>query len=257
MNSYKKVFKLNIVSSIILSLVFSNTLFASTNNSVPITNLAIILLSEDTVKPDPQIIIAALEKKVAENPSYENYLDLAVAYLNNKMAFRSFAPLNKALVLQPNSPVVYNNLGYAYILMQDFDAGITNCEKAIQLDTSFQLAKNNLNMAIRSKAQLSKSITTMEATPEKDRTAAFYLDLGLNYQHSKQYLKSIVAWDKMLVLDPKNALAYNNIGVSNLLLFKYDDAITNINKSLAINPDSQLAKNNLAWAKEEKKKAGK
>ena len=61
----------------------------------------------------------------------------------------------------------------------------------------------------------------MEETPEKDRSATFYIDLGINYQSAKQYEKSIECWNKTLALDPKSSTAHNNIGVSYVFMKKY------------------------------------
>jgi tetratricopeptide (TPR) repeat protein len=97
--------------------------------------------------------IAQLETKTRRTPSYSNYLNLGVAYINNNKPAESLAPLAEARRLKPNSAVVYNNLGVAYLLLKRYDEGIAACRRAIELDPNFQLAKNNLNWGLTEQAE--------------------------------------------------------------------------------------------------------
>ena len=58
-------------------------------------------------------------------------------------------------------------------------------------------------------------------------------------------------WNKILVKDPKNSAALNNIGVAYMSLRQFDNAIKSFQKAIDINANDQLAKNNLAWALDE------
>jgi tetratricopeptide (TPR) repeat protein len=95
-----------------------------------------------------------LEETVKSKPSYNNYINLAVAYINNNQPQKSLEPLEMAKALNPNSAVVYNNLGVAYILLKRIDEGIAACRRALELDPSSQLAKNNLNWGLSEKEKL-------------------------------------------------------------------------------------------------------
>jgi tetratricopeptide (TPR) repeat protein len=63
----------------------------------------------------------------------------------------------KAIALQPDYVRAYNNLCSAYNSLKMWDKGIEACNKAIEIDPNFQLAKNNLNWAITSKAEKKES----------------------------------------------------------------------------------------------------
>lgn len=94
-----------------------------------------------------------LEKSVKENPTYNNLIDLSVAYINSQMPEKSIELLDKAIELNPASAVAYNNKCVAYTLMKEYDKAIEAGTKAVELDPNFQLAKNNLAWAKDEKAK--------------------------------------------------------------------------------------------------------
>lgn len=198
--------------------------------------------------------IPALEKALLLDSGFVNLLALGSAYINAQMPGKSIPLLKKALVLDPQSVVAYNDLGVAYTILQQYQKGIDACTKALRIDTSFQLAKNNLKWATDEKNKILTAIAHQEALPEKDRDGAMELERGLNYFKIGQYDKSIEIWNVIVEKDPKNTSALNNIGTAFMMKEQVQDAIMLFNKVLEIAPDDQLAKNNLAWAEDEKKK---
>jgi tetratricopeptide (TPR) repeat protein len=96
------------------------------------------------------------ETTAAINPKYYAYINLSVTYINNNQPEKSLDPLEKAKALKPDSAVVYNNLGVAYIMLKRFDEGIAACRRAIELDPAFQRAKNNLRWGLDEKDKLRK-----------------------------------------------------------------------------------------------------
>lgn len=230
---------------------------------LPLGYLAYNYLSKDAAPKDDAAeqernvaaMIADFEQKANANPTFENLLALGIVYESNNRAQQALDPLQKALALNPKSPLVYNNLGFAYIGIRNYDEAISYLEKAILLDSAFQLAKNNLAWAKSEKDKILKNIETLEKTPEKDRNAEFYIKLGLEYQALRNFNKCVECWKKAVEVDPKNVLAHNNVGVGYMFIEKYDEAIASFKKTLEISPDYQLGKNNLAWAEGEKKKA--
>jgi tetratricopeptide (TPR) repeat protein len=98
-------------------------------------------------------VIEQLEKNVRENPTYNNLIDLSVAYINNQMPEKSIEYLDKALELNPASAVAFNNKCVAYTLMKEYDKAIEAGKKAVELDPNFQLAKNNLKWALDEKSK--------------------------------------------------------------------------------------------------------
>lgn len=202
----------------------------------------------------PQVDIAAYENAARANPTYENLLNLSNIYINNGMAGKSIEPLEKAIALKPTDGIAaYNNLGFAYTILQQYNKGIEYCQKALDIDTTFQLAKNNLNWAKSEKDKLLNAIAELDKTPDEKKDASYYMLQGLNYLKLQEYKKSIEIWNKLLAKEPNNVGALNNVGVAYMSLLKYDDAIKTFEKAIAADPNDQLSKNNLQWALDEKK----
>jgi|GEM_PF-1609318 len=210
---------------------------------------------EQATNQTQKIDIAAYERVTKGNPTFDNLLNLSNAYINSGMAGKAIEPLTKAIALNPKSAVAYSNLGFAYSILQEYKKGIEFGEKALQIDSTFQLAKNNLNWARTEEKKILNAIDEMGKTPQDKRNTAFYIAYGLLYLHNQDYDKSIETWNKILVTEPKNSAALINIGVAYMSKLQYDDAIKSFQKAIDANPNDQLAKNNLAWALDEKNKA--
>jgi tetratricopeptide (TPR) repeat protein len=89
-----------------------------------------------------------LKNKANQDPTFENYFALGLE-LYNRGDFNGSIEVNqKALKLNPNSALAYNNLCAAYNSIGKWNEAEAACKKAIELDPNFQLAKNNLQNAI-------------------------------------------------------------------------------------------------------------
>lgn len=198
--------------------------------------------------------ILTLEAEVAANPNYTNLINLSMAYINSNKPGKSINHLKKAIALNPQSAVAYNNLGVAHIMLMQYKEGIEACTKALEIDPEFQLAKNNLKWGTDEKEKVMTIINSQEKFPEKDRNHAFYIEYGLNYFKIGDYSKSIEIWNKAFELDNKSTIALNNIGTAFMMKNQIDDAIAVFNQCIKIDENNQLAKNNLKWAMDEKEK---
>lgn len=116
--------------------------------------------------------------------------------------------------------------------------------------TATNTATNTNTEELAAFQQLGKQAVSTIETPNE----ANYLNLSLYCFQAKFYPESVKMAEKVLELNPKNVVAYNNICSAYVMLKEYDKAIEAANKALAIDPNFQLAKNNLAWAEGEKVK---
>jgi tetratricopeptide (TPR) repeat protein len=77
----------------------------------------------------------------------DTLINLSLAFYNAKMFDKSILFAKKALEIQPNIPIVYNNLCVFYIGANKIDEAISAGEMAIKLDPNSSLAKANLDWA--------------------------------------------------------------------------------------------------------------
>ncbi|QMV19929.1 tetratricopeptide repeat protein [Granulicella sp. 5B5] len=83
-------------------------------------------------------------------------------------------------------------------------------------------------------------------------SAAAKINASLTAYRTGEYAKAIAEAQQALALDPRSALAYNNIGAAYGAMARWDDAIANVNKALVLDPTLQIAKNNLTLYEQKK-----
>jgi len=197
--------------------------------------------------------IASLESLVQASPTNDNRVNLSIAYIHGGMAPRAIPILQYVVAEDKSNVVAWNDLCVAHTLQRDYDNAIEECDKALLLSPSFQLARNNRQWA---QSEKNKSLGVKEGgSSPVSRNAAFYVDDGLKQYKLGFYDQAIVSWQHALELDPSNALAENNLGTAYMLKKHPEIAIGWFNKAIAVDPTLQIAKNNLAWAHQEQAKA--
>ena len=94
------------------------------------------------------------------------------------------------------------------------------------IDPEFQLAENN--------RQRSLLYINAHKTIEQTATSDDYINLGLVYYNDKKYKQSIKCFEKAIEIEPKNAIAYNNICSAYNGLQKWDEAIKACEKAISL-----------------------
>jgi tetratricopeptide (TPR) repeat protein len=200
--------------------------------------------------------IAALEELVRVRPTKENRVNLSLAYINGGDAGRAIPLLDAVVAEDPKSVVGWNDLCVAHTLRQDYATALDECNNALTIDPTFQLARNNLNWTSDEKR---KTLAAIAAANQSGvaHDANFYLAQGLNELHVGDYDQAIAMWQHVTAIDSRNSLATNDIGIAYMMKKQPWNAIEWFERAIQIDPAFQLAKNNLAWAQQEQAKAGK
>jgi tetratricopeptide (TPR) repeat protein len=201
------------------------------------------------------IDIPALETAVKADPSEANKINLSLGYIQSGQPVRAVSLLEAMTAANPKDAMAWNNLCVAHTLLQEYAEGIASCNQAVSAKPDFQLAKNNLAWVTGERDKTVKAITQLETTGPGQRDAAFYLTEGMDYLHLGNYREATQAWTRMLEIDPKSAVAANNIGLAKMMEKQPAAAIPWFQKAIALDPTMQVAKHNLAWA--DSVKAGK
>lgn len=97
---------------------------------------------------------ALQDKKISEalslataSPSEANYLSLGTIYYSARKFELAIAAYKKALSYNSKNVVTYNNICSAYNELGKWSDAAENCQKALAIDSTFMLAKNNLKVA--------------------------------------------------------------------------------------------------------------
>jgi tetratricopeptide (TPR) repeat protein len=95
--------------------------------------------------------IEELKKAVAASPTESNYVNLGMAYYFNKQYHESIDASRKAIAINPNNALAYNNICSAYNCLSMWDSAIIAGQAALKIQPDFQLAKNNVAWAVSMK----------------------------------------------------------------------------------------------------------
>ncbi len=199
--------------------------------------------------------VLATSAAAAAQASPEARLNLAASLLQNNQPMRALPLLESLVAEQPGNSIAWNDLGVAHIMLQEYAMGIAACQKALALNPSFQLARNNLKWAEDEQRKTQVTLAHTEQTDPTARDRAFYVSEGMNFLHAGNYDQAIAAWQRALQIDPRDAVSANDIGVA--LMYKHQPAaaLRWFQRALTLAPEMQLAKNNLAWAQDELRKS--
>ncbi|WP_378183132.1 hypothetical protein [Aquimarina sp. SS2-1] len=211
--------------------------------SINVDEVPVCAIVKNNFKPDG---IKKLQEQLKQKPDSKGFIQLGLLYYNKEDYVNCIKASKKAIDLNPNSSIAYNNICSSYNALSMFERAAKSCEKALELNPDFQLAKNNLKFSEDSILQLD----------DKPLSVDQYIALSLKYYQLGDYDDCIRISEELLKIDKDNAVAYNNICSAYNALKKYHDAINACKNALELSPDFQLAKNNLRWSKEQLTKEG-
>ncbi|MBN2746013.1 MAG: hypothetical protein JXR34_04740 [Bacteroidales bacterium] len=168
-------------------------------------------------------------------------IDLSLHYYNQGQFDSVIYACALILKTQPDHLGAHNNIVAALNSLGRYSDAYRMGQEAISKGIQDQLLVNNIALA-QTRMALLNQIDELNSTTD-------LINLSLSFYNQKMYKECILACEKVIVLDPNNSLAYNNICSAYNALEDWENAVKAGEKALEINPDYELAKNNLAWAR--------
>ena len=98
------------------------------------------------IDPNNHAIDTALSR-ITDKPDFDQLLELGTAYINNNQPMKAVEALNKAIAINPNSPMAFYYTGLAYSSLQNWDSCIFYMNKSIALKPDFKLSLYNKELA--------------------------------------------------------------------------------------------------------------
>jgi tetratricopeptide (TPR) repeat protein len=160
-----------------------------------------------------------------------NHTSNGLNYYNSKMFNEAIVEFKLALEADKNSAILINNIVAAYNNLTMFDDAIDWANKGLKIDPTFNLLKNNLNIALSEKKKMQYN-------------ERYFIGASYNYYKQKEFNKCVQASKEILKLNPKNTAAYNNICSAYNELREFKKAAEACDAGLALAPNEQLIKNN-------------
>ena len=104
--------------------------------------------TDAATKTGQSAAIIRLKQLAISQPSPANYVNLSLQYYNEGCYLECIWANQEAIRLQPNNALAYNNICASYNAMKDWPDAIKAAKNALAIDSTFQMAKNNLNWAV-------------------------------------------------------------------------------------------------------------
>ncbi len=187
--------------------------------------------------------VSSILNQPSANTTTETLINLSLKLINDKDNCNAIIACEKAIELEPNNSIAYNNMCIAYNNLFIFDEAELAGKKALELNPQFELAKNNYNFTLSRKNDPNAPKLTVDTL----------INLSLAFYNAKMFDKSILFAKKALEIQPNNPIVYNNLCVFYIGANKIDEAISAGEMAIKLDPNSSLAKANLDWAKSLKK----
>ena len=145
---------------------------------------------------------------------------------------------SRAIELNPQLSVAYNNRGSAYAKKGEYDRAIQDYDRAIELDPSDADAYYNRGLAYMYIGDHDRAIRDCNSAIELDpNSPTIHLSRGLAYFFKGDYHSSIQNYSRAIALDPSDALAYYNRGLSWLCLEEWEKAESDLSQAQSLGRD--------------------
>ena len=179
--------------------------------------------------------------------SAAEHITLGNAYNRQKRYGPALTEYKKALKVNPNHHIAYNNLGNVYRRQGHYDDAMAAYQKSLEINPNYALAHANLGRAYRGEGRYEDSIAELEkAIKLNPNRAYFHNNLSLTLRRMGRVEEAIEACKKAIAVDPNYKWAYRNLGRLYKETGRLEDAISALKKALEIDPNYSSAHAQLA-----------
>ncbi|HEY1862623.1 MAG TPA: tetratricopeptide repeat protein, partial [Roseiarcus sp.] len=150
--------------------------------------------------------------------------------------------IRKAVSLNDNSPIAFNNLAKGLKDLGRFEEAIVYFERAIALAPNFADAEFSYGTALHVTNRFEDALVHFEkAIALNPKFIVAFNNRGLALAKLKRFTEALAAYDKALAIQPNFGDAHNNRGNALTALMRSDEALASFDRAIAVRPDSAEA----------------
>ncbi|MBC8492880.1 MAG: tetratricopeptide repeat protein, partial [Chloroflexi bacterium] len=170
------------------------------------------------------------------------HVEQGASYYEQEQWEQAIAEYDKAIALDPDCAMAYNQRGYIHNRNGQFDLAVADFTRAIELNPEYVEPYTNRGYAKNMQGQYDLAIADLtraiELAPD---FAKAYGNRGHSYNRKGQFHLAIADLDKAIELDPEYAEAYNNRGYTWNMEGQFDLAIADLSKAIELDPGLAVA----------------
>lgn len=180
----------------------------------------------------------------ADPTSAVAYTKRADALIEKKDYLAAIGDCDTAIKLEPKLALPYAVRGYALVCSGKPDEGIRDCDEATRLDDKYWVAYNARGHAYAGKKDYNRAIAEFSTAIRLNASAFNYVSRASLYILTNSYDLALVDCQKAILIDPENAMAYNNRGCVWGRKGDFDKALRDFNEAIRLDPSCELAVQN-------------
>lgn len=165
-----------------------------------------------------------------------------ISFKNIGMYNEAIDCYNKAISINPNIDILWNNYGITLHSIGDYEKAIKALEVAIHINSNYASAWLNKGLCYDSIGDSNSAFNCYSKAIELDDKLYFaYYNIGNQFFRNDKFIEALEYYNRSIDIFPHYSAAWSNKGKSLLQLGKYNEALENIDQSLKINPMSYYA----------------
>lgn len=209
------------------------------NDQKTLNNLGNAFMEQNKFQQAQNAYLKALDLDPDFLDAHQN---LARAYRRQGLLEKAVTQIRTAIVLDPYNAENYLLVGQFYLEMDDLQSAQENLLKALVYDFSLTAARvelGNVYLKMNKTERAIEEFTTASAAADPSAAAA-YFGLARAYHQNKLYYDEIAAYQQVLILDPENVPALQNLGNAFMETGQIEEAAAAYQKAIRISPQSGL-----------------
>ncbi|MGA3315136.1 MAG: DUF3857 domain-containing protein [Candidatus Korobacteraceae bacterium] len=185
---------------------------------------------------------------VGANESADDLEESAEQALKNNNYELAVNLLQRVVKLEPKHKMAWDELGRAYLGLNENDQAIDAFKKQIEVDAYHQYAYNGLGMAYQRELKYDQAIQQFQKQIEINPLDPMaHASLGQLYVEQKKFAEAVPELEKAVTLQPNNPVLLISLGQSYLATNQTDKGMAQFEKAISVSP-SPLTWNNIAYS---------
>jgi predicted O-linked N-acetylglucosamine transferase (SPINDLY family) len=190
--------------------------------------------------------IESYNKALLLDPDYPDLYNNRGSALHKLKRYReAMEDYSHAILLRPEYAEAHHNCISTLFALHQYQSALESCDKAILLSPDNAETHNSRGVILFSLQQYEAALKSYDhAILLKPDYAEAYSNRGLVQYVLQQYQKALESCDKAILLNPDYAEAYSNRGVVLFALQRHEEAQENYDRAILLKPDHAEAYGN-------------